>query len=69
MRGEELERRYEGAGSCYIEFGGGLVGKVEANFLGGPSPTARVVGPSLELAEDKKAFGSTRRQRWFGSAR
>lgn len=68
LRGQELERRYEGAGSCYIEFGGGLVGKVEANFLGGPSPTARLVGPSLELAEDKKAFGSTRRQRWFGSA-
>src|SRR5262245_33185359 len=66
LRGEELRRRYEGAGSCYLEFGGGLVGKVEANFLGGPSPTARVVGPSLELAEDKKQFGATRRKRWFG---
>ena len=67
LRGEELQRRYEGAGSCYLEFGGGLVGKVEANFLGGPSPTARLVGPSRELAQDKKEFGATRRQRWFGS--
>ena len=40
LRGEELQQPYEGAGSCYIEFGGGMVGKVEANFLGGPAPTA-----------------------------
>jgi sulfide:quinone oxidoreductase len=66
LRGEELQRRYEGVGSCYLEFGGGLVGKVEANFLGGPSPTARLVGPSRELAQDKKDFGATRRERWFG---
>jgi sulfide:quinone oxidoreductase len=58
---------YDGAGSCYIEFGGGMVGKVEANFLSGPEPTARIVGPSRELAEEKQAFGETRRQRWFGS--
>jgi sulfide:quinone oxidoreductase len=67
LRGETLERPYEGAGSCYIEFGGGLVGKVEANFLGGPTPTARLVGPSRELAADKVEFASTRRERWFGS--
>src|SRR5438128_2918795 len=67
LRGGTLERPYEGAGSCYIEFGGGLVGKVEANFLGGPTPTARLVGPTRELAADKEAFASTRRERWFGS--
>jgi sulfide:quinone oxidoreductase len=67
LRGEELQRPYEGAGSCYLEFGGGLVGKVEANFLGGPKPTARLVGPSRELAADKVAFASTRQKRWFGS--
>jgi sulfide:quinone oxidoreductase len=67
LRGGVLERPYEGAGSCYIEFGGGMVGKVEANFLGGPAPTARLVGPSRELAADKEAFASTRRERWFGS--
>ena len=67
LRGAELERPYEGAGSCYIEFGGGMVGKVEANFLGGPKPTARLVGPSREFAADKEEFASTRRERWFAS--
>jgi sulfide:quinone oxidoreductase len=66
LRGDVLERRWEGAGSCFIEFGGGAVGKVEANFLGGPTPTARLVGPSPELAAEKEAFGATRRERWFG---
>jgi sulfide:quinone oxidoreductase len=67
IRGGELDRPYEGAGGCYIEFGGGLVGKVEANFLGGPAPTARLVGPSRELAADKEAFAAERRKRWFGA--
>ena len=67
LRGEELQQPYEGAGSCYIEFGGGMVGKVEANFLGGPAPTAQLVGPSRDFAREKDAFASTRRARWFGS--
>jgi sulfide:quinone oxidoreductase len=67
LRGGVLERRWEGAGHCYIEFGGGRVAKVEANFLGGPSPSARLVGPSRELAAEKDAFGVTRRARWFGT--
>jgi sulfide:quinone oxidoreductase len=66
LHGEVLQRPWDGAGSCFIEFGGGAVGKVEANFLGGSAPTARLVGPSPELAADKEAFGATRRERWFG---
>jgi sulfide:quinone oxidoreductase len=66
LHGTELGRPYEGAGNCFIEFGGGMVGKVEANFLGGPQPTARLVGPSREFAAEKEAFGATRRERWFG---
>src|SRR5438874_4801531 len=50
LRGETSERRYEGEGNCYIEFGSGRVGKIQANFLGGPSPTAEIVGPSVDLA-------------------
>ena len=46
LRGDVPQQPYEGAGSCYIEFGGGTVGKVGANFFGGPTPTARLVGPS-----------------------
>jgi sulfide:quinone oxidoreductase len=67
LGGSELEHPYEHAGSCYIEFGGGMVGKVEANFLGGPKPTAGLLGPSRELAADKRQFASTHRERWFGS--
>ena len=66
LRGSEPRQRYEGVGSCYIEFGGGMVGKVEANFLGGATPTAQLVGPSRELAVEKDAFALSRRQRWFG---
>lgn len=58
---------FDGAGDCYIEFGGGLVGKVEANFLGGPSPTGKLTGPSLEIAGDKVEFARLRRERWFDS--
>lgn len=57
---------YDGKGSCYIEFGGGFVGKVDADFLSGPSPTAPFFGPSAELAAEKERFASTRRGRWFG---
>jgi sulfide:quinone oxidoreductase len=39
---------------------------VEANFFGGPAPTARLVGPSEELAADKVEFAATRKARWFG---
>ena len=57
---------YDGTGSCYIEFGAGLVGKVDANFLSGPSPTAPFLGPSRELAAEKHRFAAARRRRWFG---
>jgi sulfide:quinone oxidoreductase len=66
-RGETSERRYEGEGNCYIEFGGGRVAQVQANFLGGPSPRAEVVGPTEALAAEKATFAPTRRARWFGS--
>jgi len=65
LRGETLERRYEGEGNCYIEFGSGRVAQIEANFLGGPSPRAEVVGPSEDLAAEKATFAPTRRARWF----
>jgi len=67
LTGGEPPAPYEGAGNCYVEFGGGMVGKVESNFFGGPAPTARVLEPSEEFAAEKKEFGATRRERWFGS--
>src|SRR5437588_784948 len=57
VTGSEPPAPYEGAGNCYVEFGDGIVGKVEANFFGGPQPTARVIEPSRGLAAEKETFG------------
>ena len=65
VRGTEPPPPYEGDGPCYVEVGDGLVGKMEVNFLGGPTATARISSPSRELAAEKAAFGATRRQAWF----
>lgn len=61
----QLERPYDGTGSCYIEFGGGKVGKVDADFLSGPKPVVPFLGPNLDLAKEKEEFAATRRRRWF----
>jgi sulfide:quinone oxidoreductase len=58
---------YEGWGICYAEFGGGLVSKVEVNFLGGESPVADRNDPSAEYAAEKAESGASRKARWFGS--
>jgi len=65
--GEEPPAPYEASGVCYAEFGGGLVGKVEVNFLQGDAPVAQPHDPSREYAAEKAEFGATRRARWFGS--
>jgi len=56
---------YDGSGACYLEFGNGLVGKVDANFLGGPKPVAPLRGPSAEYAAEKLQWADDRRTRWF----
>ena len=58
---------YDGAGSCFIEFGDRKVGRVDVDFLTGPSVVAPFTEPSLEGAEEKKEFASSRRALWFGS--
>jgi sulfide:quinone oxidoreductase len=57
---------YEGQGSCYIEFGGGEVGRVDVDFLSGPKPTGTFHPPSGELVAEKQDFGASRAGRWFG---
>jgi sulfide:quinone oxidoreductase len=57
---------YNGAGSCYVEFGHDQVGRVDVDFFSGPSPTGGFVEPSVVLAGEKQLFGSSRRARWFG---
>jgi sulfide:quinone oxidoreductase len=67
ISGEDPPAPYEGSGVCYAEFGDGLVGKVEVNFLRGESPAAERHDPSRRSAREKAQFGATRRARWFGS--
>jgi sulfide:quinone oxidoreductase len=57
---------YEGLGSCYIEFGGGRVGRVDVDFLTDAKPTGTFQAPSEELVAEKERFGASRRARWFG---
>jgi sulfide:quinone oxidoreductase len=66
LRGGEQPGDYDGRGSCYIEFGGGRVGRVDVDFLSGPKPTGSFRAPSEELVAEKERFGSSRRARWFG---
>ena len=65
LRGGEQPGAYDGLGSCYIEFGGGRVGRVDVDFLSGPKPTGTFHEPSDALVTEKHHFGSTRRARWF----
>jgi sulfide:quinone oxidoreductase len=66
LTGGEAPAPYEGWGICYAEFGGGLVSKVEVNFLAGDAPQAQRNDPSEAFAAEKAEFGASRRARWFG---
>ena len=58
---------YDGAGSCFIEFGDDTVGRVDVDFLTGPSVTAPFTPPSLQGAQEKEQFAASHRALWFGS--
>jgi sulfide:quinone oxidoreductase len=63
---QEPTAKNPGAGSCYIEFGGNRVARVDVDFFSGPKPTGTFHPPSEELRANKEQFGSSRRARWFG---
>jgi sulfide:quinone oxidoreductase len=65
VRGEPAPEPYRGLGNCYLEFGGGRVGRVTVDARDG-TPKGTFAGPSEELAAEKRDFGATRRARWFG---
>jgi sulfide:quinone oxidoreductase len=65
LQDREQPAAYEGLGSCYIEFGGGRVGRVDVDFLSGPKPTGTFQEPSEALVAEKHRFGSSRSARWF----
>ena len=66
LRGSGAAGVHSGTGSCYIEFGDGRIGRVDIDFLTGPSPTGTYQAPSVALRADKQHFGASRRARWFG---
>jgi len=68
FNGKENNAPYTGAGSCYIEFGKGEVGRVDVDFFSGPKPFGIHHDPSAAMVVDKEYFGSSRKARWFGIA-
>lgn len=66
LRNDPATGRYAGAGTCYIEFGAGRIGRVDVDFFSGPKPTGTYHEPTESLRADKDRFGSSRRARWFG---
>ena len=66
LQGAEEPSVYTGEGACYVEFGAGRIGRVDVNFLSGPSPTGTYFGASTDLVGEKEEFGASRRRRWFG---
>ena len=59
---------HAGAGHCYIAFGEGMTGRVDVDFLSGPTPTSAFNPPSAALDAEKSDFGRARLERWFGAA-
>lgn len=66
IRGGDGPAPYTGRGSCYVEFGRGLVGRVDVDFLSGPKPTGAFQGQSEAFVEEKRQFGGSRVRKWFG---
>jgi sulfide:quinone oxidoreductase len=66
LQGGEQPQAYDGAGTCYVEFGEQRVGRIDVNFLSGPSPTGSFTEPSAALIFEKQDFGASRQARWFG---
>jgi sulfide:quinone oxidoreductase len=67
IRSANAPAGYDGTGTCYIEFGGDEVARVDVDFYSTPGhPTGVFVAPSEETAREKADFASVRRARWFG---
>jgi sulfide:quinone oxidoreductase len=69
LTGVGQQEPFAGAGSCYVEFGGGRIGRVDVDFFSGPKPSGTYQAASPALRADKERFASSRRARWFGMSR
>jgi sulfide:quinone oxidoreductase len=66
IRSEGEPTLYAGAGTCYIEFGAGRIGRVDVDFFSGPKPTGTYHEPDVASRVHKEHFGASRKARWFG---
>jgi sulfide:quinone oxidoreductase len=66
LRNEVAPVTHQGTGTCYIEYGGGRIGRVDIDFSNPDEPRGTFHEPSLALRADKDEFGARRRARWFG---
>jgi sulfide:quinone oxidoreductase len=66
VRGDAPATEYDGRGICYLEFGADEVAKVDVTFASGQAPHGELEGPSSAFTAEKRDFGGTRIQRWFG---
>ena len=57
---------YAGAGICYVEFGAGRIGRIDVDFLSGPSPTGSFVEASTDLVREARISAPAAGERWFG---
>lgn len=59
---------FDGHGSCYIDFGGGRVARVDINFMTSDGPKGGPFRePSLTIGREKEESGPGRIAHWFGS--
>jgi len=56
---------YDGAGSCYVELGEGLVARADVDFFSHPSPTGTHMQGSKALANEKRMIEKQMLARWF----
>ena len=49
---------YAGTGGCYVEFGGGRVGRVDVDFFSGPKPTGVFTRHPPNFAPRRRISGS-----------
>src|SRR5438067_2489276 len=59
LEGGKQPLPYKGAGTCYVEFGDGRVGKVEVDFFSGHSPHGTYTEAFADIVAENQQLGSS----------
>lgn len=65
LRGEEPTATFDGAGSCFVEMGGGEASQLRGDFLG-DAPRVVLTDPTPGQRVEKERFEADRLAAWFG---